>query len=160
MAWHPLTGELFSSEHGPSGENGWYAHDEINIIRPGGNYGWPHVIGVPHRPGYVDPVISTGDETWAPSGICFYTGDRYEGYRNTLFVACLRGKQLRAISLKPPAYDSVESSTALFDGSLGRIRDVAQSPDGYLYLCTSNRDGRGDPVQGDDVIVKALELPG
>ena len=55
---------------------------------------------------------------------------------------------------------SSRPSTALFDGSLGRIRDVAQSPDGYLYLCTSNRDGRGDPVQGDDVIVKALELPG
>jgi glucose/arabinose dehydrogenase len=159
LAWHPLTGELFSSEHGPSGENGWYAHDEINIIKPRGNYGWPHVIGAARRTGLVDPILSTGDETWAPSGMCFYTGGRYEGDENTLFVACLRGRQLRAIRLRPPAYTSVESSAALLEGELGRVRDVAQSPDGWLYLCTSNRDGRGNPVPGDDLIARALELP-
>jgi glucose/arabinose dehydrogenase len=53
----------------------------------------------------------------------------------------------------------VESSAALLEGELGRVRDVAQSPDGWLYLCTSNRDGRGNPVPGDDLIARALELP-
>ncbi len=154
LAWHPLTGALYSTEHGPSGEGLQFAHDEINLIEPGGNYGWPEVIGAPGDPRFVDPVYQTGGDTWAPSGAAFYSGTRYPGWGNALLVATLRGQHLRLISFKSPGYVEVESSLALYQGVFGRLRDVAQGPDGYIYLCTSNRDGRGTPGEGDDRILR------
>ncbi len=157
LAWHPETGALFSCEHGPSGENGWYAHDEVNLIEPGRNYGWPEVIGYTNDPRYVSPVYQTGDETWAPSGCAFVTSPRYPRLRGRLLVANLRGECLGVITLKPPAYREVESVETMFDGELGRLRDVTQGPDGYVYLCTSNRDGRGSPRRDDDLILRLKE---
>jgi len=159
LAWHPETGQLYSSEHGPSGENGWRAHDEINIIRPGGNYGWPHILGYGGEPEYIDPVYQTGDDTWAPSGICFVTGDRYPEWRNLLLVTNLRGRHLRAIKLEGSKQDEIALNIPLYKNQLGRLRDIEQGPDGYLYLCTSNRDGRGDPKRDDDMIVRILDPP-
>jgi glucose/arabinose dehydrogenase len=160
LAWHPKTKSLFSSEHGPSGEQlGWRANDEINIITPGGNYGWPKVIGSPKNPKFIDPLIGTGADTWAPSGICFYTGDKIPSWKNSLLVANLRGNHLKAVHLKSPDYTSVELVETYYHRTLGRLRDLTVGPDGYLYICTSNTDGRGNPVQGDDVIVKVVESP-
>jgi glucose/arabinose dehydrogenase len=159
LAWHPETGQLYSSEHGPSGENGWRAHDEINIIHPGGNYGWPHILGYGGEPDYIDPIYQTGDETWAPSGICFVKGSRYPGWKNLLLIANLRGRHLRAIKLEGSEQDEIELNIPLYGNQLGRLRDIEQGPDGYLYLCTSNRDGRGDPKRDDDMIVRILEPP-
>ncbi len=154
LAWHPLTGALYSTEHGPSGERLQFAHDEINLIEPGGNYGWPEVIGAPGDPRFVDPLYQTGRDTWAPSGAAFYSGSLYPGWGNALLVATLRGQHLRLISFKPPGYVEVESSISLYQGVFGRLRDVAQGPDGYIYFCTSNRDGRGTPGEGDDRILR------
>ncbi|MDQ1281153.1 MAG: aldose sugar dehydrogenase [Thermoproteota archaeon] len=159
LTWHPVTGKLFATEHGPSGENGWYAHDKINIIESGKNYGWPYVIGYGKNPQYTDPIFSTEEITWAPSGATFYNGTRYPGWDKALFIACLRGVQLRAITLNPPSYVDIESNVALFEGELGRLRDVVQGPDDYLYLCTSNRDGRGEPDKDDDLIIRIKSIP-
>lgn len=158
LAWHPITGNLFSSEHGPSGENGWRANDEINIITPGGNYGWPMVIGYSNSK-YIDPLICTGNDTWAPSGICFYTGDIIPAWKNCLIVANLRGNHLKIIHLNAPDYTSVYKTETMYDGQLGRLRDLTTGPDGYLYTCTNNTDGRGHPLPGDDLIVKIIHPP-
>ena len=160
LAWHPITGALFSSEHGPSGEqSGWRANDEINIIMPGGNYGWPRVYGSGSDPEFIDPLIFTGDDTWAPSGICFYTGDKISEWKNCLLVANLRGNHLKVVHLKTPQYISVEKIETYYHNVLGRLRDVQVGPDGNLYLCTSNTDGRGQPNHYDDLILRIVDPP-
>ncbi len=159
LAWHPVSGKLYSSEHGPSGENGWRAHDEINIIEAGANYGWPMVIGSPNLPQYRDPIVHTGDKTWAPSGICFYSGTRFSLLNNKLLVSTLRGKHLRVLKLREPDFTKVDQTYSLYLNRIGRIRDVIMGPDEHIYLCTSNRDGRGDPRYGDDFIYRINHLP-
>lgn len=153
LAWHPETGDLFESEHGPSGEYGRFGHDEINVIVKGGNYGWPNVIGAPGEQGYIDPIVVWKDAT-PPSGITFYKGD--------LFVATLRSQALIRIKVKKSGksykVERIERWFA-FDnrrGKFGRLRDVAEGPDGNLYVLTSNRDGRGSPQPNDDKIYKII----
>jgi glucose/arabinose dehydrogenase len=158
LAWHPETGALYSTEHGPSGENLRFAHDEINLIQPGDNYGWPHVVGDDGDSRYVDPLYHTGTTTWAPSGATFHDGTRHPQWRNKLLIAALRGKHLRIVTLTPD-HTAVQSTAPLYEGTLGRIRDVVQGPDGFIYLCTSNRDGRGDPGDEDDLIVRIVGPP-
>src|SRR5262249_27047233 len=67
LAWEPQTRQLFASEHGPSGEGGLRAYDEINVIRAGGNYGWGIMVGAPGRPGYIDPIVASPDTTTPPT---------------------------------------------------------------------------------------------
>ena len=152
LAWHPESGDLFASEHGPSGEFGLGAHDEINVIRPGGNYGWPKVVGAPGRAPYIDPIVVWKDTAVPPGGMAFYRGD--------LFVAALGSGALIRIGLAQagPPY-RVERIERWFaagprSGRLGRIRDVVVGPDDRLYFLTSNRDGRGSPAPGDDKIYR------
>lgn len=152
IAWSPRRGRLFSTEHGPTGEFGRFAHDEVNLIVPGGNYGWPHVIGAGRDPRYVDPVLDSGSTTWAPSGCAFYSGTELEQFKDSLFFAALRGEALHRVALDEEER-TVVLHEVLLSGTLGRLRDVAQAPDGSLYLLTSNRDGRGRPRQGDDRVV-------
>lgn len=153
LAWHPETGDLFESEHGPSGEYGRFGHDEINVIFKGGNYGWPKIIGAPGEKGYIDPIVVWKDAT-PPSGMTFYKGD--------LFVATLRSEALIRIKIKKSGdrykVTRIERWFA-FDnrrGKFGRLRDVVEGPDGNLYILTSNRDGRGNPQPGDDKIYKIV----
>ena len=137
IAWD-AAGRLFAAEHGPSG------HDEVNWIRPGKNYGWPEVAGKGGEPRYVDPLIESGSDTWAPSGIAALGSD--------LFVAGLRGRRLLRIRLGPDL--KVTGLEALLAGTHGRLRDVVVGPDGALYVTTSNRDGRGSPAPDDDRILR------
>ncbi len=152
LAWHPETGQLFASEHGPSGEFGLRAHDEINMIRPGGNYGWPNVVGAPGLKPYADPLVVWKETAVPPAGMAFYDGD--------LFVAVLGRGALIRISLAQlrPGYrvERIERwfAQAPHETRLGRIRDVVAAPDGRLYFLTSNRDGRGSPRPGDDKIYR------
>jgi glucose/arabinose dehydrogenase len=153
LAWHPETGDLFESEHGPSGEYGRFGHDEINVIVKGGNYGWPKVIGAPGEKEFIDPIVVWKDAT-PPSGITFYKGD--------LFVATLRSEALIRIKLqrsgKSYKVTRIERWFA-FDkrrGKYGRLRDVVVGPDGNLYVLTSNRDGRGNPQPEDDKIYQII----
>ncbi len=156
LDWDPLTGKLVETEHGPSGEKG-FAHDEVNVVEPGKNYGWPNVVGKANDPRYVDPIIDTGDVTWAPSGASFYHADKIPEWKDKFFIATLRGNHIRILQLDTEA-NKVISSEAIFQGTYGRLRDVAQGPDGYLYILTSNTDGRGLPAPDDDKILRITNV--
>jgi glucose/arabinose dehydrogenase len=119
------------------------AHDEINEIVRGGNYGWPAASGVAHDPRYRDPLIESGGAIWKPSGIAL-RGD-------TLYVAALLGRQLVRIRLTP---DTAVPLPSQLEGAWGRLRDVIVGLEGALYVATSNRDGRGAPDPADDRILR------
>ncbi len=140
LAWDGQ-GRLLAAEHGPAG------HDEINHIRPGKNYGWPEVEGKGSDERYVDPLVESGEATWAPSGIAVLGDD--------LFVAALRGRRLLRLTFAPDLSALARSAT-LLAGSHGRLRDVVVGPDRALYVTTSNRDGRGSPDAADDRILRLL----
>ncbi|WP_110929786.1 PQQ-dependent sugar dehydrogenase [Paenibacillus bouchesdurhonensis] len=131
------TGRMFSVEHGPSGEPG--GHDELNLIEPGGNYGWPNMIGDETEEGMKPPLYHTGDNTLAPSGMAIDE----EGY---IIVAGLAGEKL--VRLTPEG----EKAEVLLEGE-GRIRDV-RFYNGRLYVITNNTDGRGTPREEDDRLLK------
>jgi glucose/arabinose dehydrogenase len=150
LAWHPITGSLFSSEHGQS------AHDEINIIEPGMNYGWPLIQGDETEAKSSSygarrlqtPLLHSGKTTWAPSGMTFVIQGPWT---NQLLVSNLRGSQVLRIELGSD-HRTVKSYTAMWN-DYGRIRNIVEGPDGSLYLLTNNRDGRGTPHSGDDKII-------
>jgi quinoprotein glucose dehydrogenase len=159
ISWHPGTGKLFISEHGPSGEFGHFANDEINVIKKGGNYGWPEVIGAPHIKPYIDPIV-VWEKTTPPSGITFYQGTRLAHLRGDLFVSTLKSESLIRIRLGKDG-KSVNKIERWFakdynNGVYGRIRDVVEGPDGALYFLTNNTDGRGRPGPGDDRIYRII----
>lgn len=177
LAWLP-DGTPLATEHGPAG------HDVVNRLVAGGDYGWPEA----RRPeeyggdGFARPAVNTTDDTWAPSGGVFYTGDAVPAWRNRLLVGTLGGQRLEVVTLTPtdgrgadPALPPADGDAARrFDADwlddrltatshrtladeLGRIRAVAQGPDGAPYAITSNRDGRArDPFPRavDDVLVR------
>lgn len=149
-------GNLITSEHGPSG---WRseAHDEINLIEPGANYGWPVIVGGETAEGLRPPLIHTGNVTWAPSGVEFYDGDKIPEWTGKFFVTALRGTHLHMIDLDLEN-NVVVSHTRLFSESFGRLRDVQTGPDGYLYLLTSNKDGWVTPADNDDRILRIVPL--
>jgi len=156
LDWHPATGLLYATEHGPSGENGRFAHDEVNLVRPAGNYGWPLMAGSANREGFVNPILESGDETWAPSGCSFYSGRQNPEWRNNLLFASLRDEHLHRVVIgEDPS--TVTFHEKLFSRSFGRLRDVVEGPDGSLYLLTSNRDGRGVAREGDDRIIRVTQ---
>jgi glucose/arabinose dehydrogenase len=142
-ALHPQTGLLWTHEHGPQGG------DEVNVIRAGVNYGWPvitygvqYVIGTQigegtHKTGMAQPL-----HYWvpsiAPSGMAFYTGDRFPRWRGDLFVGALRDQMLVRLKLDG---EKVVAEERMLTGTLGRIRDVRNGPDGLIYLLTD--DSRG-----------------
>jgi glucose/arabinose dehydrogenase len=153
LAIDPATGLLWESEHGPVGG------DEINIVEKGRDYGWGVVsMGVQpgitqtSAPGMVSPV-AWYFPTIAPSGITFYRGNRYPGWKGSLFVSGLRGQQLRRLTVKGR---HVVSQEIVFE-QLGRVRALATGPDGLLYVLITNPTGPGtgldlsDPVQGEVV---------
>jgi glucose/arabinose dehydrogenase len=141
---------LYASEHGQT------AHDEINIIYPGGNYGWPFVQENEDYGEVViqKPLINSGDTTWAPSGIAFVNQGPLLG---VLIVATLRGEQLLAIFLNKDG-TGVERIESLLRNEFGRLREVIQAQDGSIYLTTSNMDGRGNPDITDDRIIKLTPI--
>lgn len=132
-------GRLWATEHGRSGIQSGL--DELNLIEKGKNYGWPIIQGDESREGMVNPVIHSGpNDTWAPAGAVFYD-DR-------IFFGGLRGESFFEYKIAD------KSLKKHFQGEFGRIRDVILDPDRYLYITTSNRDGRGIPREGDDKIIK------
>lgn len=138
LAWDSQ-GNLWSTEHGRSGALSGF--DELNLIGPGRNYGWPVIQGDEGREGMEEPIIHSGsDFTWAPAGLVYYNG--------SLFFSGLRGESI---------YEFVVSSKKLethFFEDFGRLRAVVLGPDGFLYVSTSNMDGRGEVRVGDDKIIK------
>ena len=148
LDWHPVTGDLWASEHGNIG------NDEVNAIDAGANYGWPRIEADRTMPGMRTPVTFYNPAV-APSGTSFYRGPRFSQFANNLFVATLRGTHLLRLVLDPSARRIV-SEERLLAGTFGRLRDVVSGPDGFLYFCTNNRDGRGNPASTDDRIVRLV----
>ncbi len=159
LAWHPVTGQLFSSEHGPSGEYLKFANDEINMISKGQNYGWPEIIGIGEKKPFVDPLI-VWKKTTPPSGMTFYKSEIIPSLKDSLFVATLRSEALIRIEIEnigeTYSVTSIERwfASGYDEGRYGRLRDVVEGPDGYIYFLTSNRDGRGSPRSNDDKIYR------
>ena len=132
---------LISTEHGPSGGDGPQGYDEINVVRQGGNYGWPEAIGDDHE-GF-DAPLRVYEEAIAPSGATFWRGD--------FWFATLRGEALHRLKIEG---DEITEDETLLEGEYGRLRTVVEGPDGALYVLTSNQDGRGSPADDDDRILK------
>ena len=130
--------------------------DELNLIVPGGNYGWPVVTDAPGDPRFLDPVLHSGADTWAPSGAAFYEGEAFPAWRGDLFFGALRGEHLHRLRLGGADGRAVLQEERLFVGQFGRLRDVVLGPDGALYLTTSNQDGRGRPAADDDRILRVV----
>jgi glucose/arabinose dehydrogenase len=158
LAFHPQSGALYASEHGP-GDN-----DEINRIEAGRNYGWPDVRGLcdgdagsAERPfctanAVVEP-LTTWTPTIAPAGLEVYTATRIPQWQGSLLLATLKDQTLWRLTLSDDGA-RITARERLFSGTYGRLRDVLVSPDGTVWLATSNRDGRGSPAPDDDRILK------
>ncbi len=150
LTWDPVTGQLWESEHGPTGG------DEINIIEKGHNYGWGVAtmgaqtgVTKQHAPGMDDPIVYYSP-TIAPSGINFYSGNKYPGWKNSLFVAALAGQQLKRLEVKDRKVVSQEVIFIQF----GRTRQVITGPDGLLYILLQN------PTGGNTGVNLATSTPG
>jgi len=142
-------GRLWSTEHGRSGVRSGL--DELNLIVKGKNYGWPDSEGDEVKEGTVSPVVHSGaDITWAPASAVFVKNADPEG-TGSIFFGGLRGEALYEAVLNGHKVIKVAEH---FKGEFGRIRTVTKGPDGMLYITTSNRDGRGDPQEGDDKIIR------
>lgn len=142
LAWAPNSGALYSSEQGGAG------NDEINLISPGKNYGWPHeeCNSSNDDNNRYNPPLLCFNPSLEPSGIAFAFSNKF-GYQNHLIVATLKGSHLRDID-----FDSGNQNTILV--GYGRIIDLVESEDGSIFVLTSNTDGRALPQQGDDKILR------
>lgn len=147
IAWN-ADNKLYASEHGQT------AHDEINLIKPGSNYGWPLVQGDEdlNNMNLQKPLIHSGDVTWAPSGMTFISQGPWKG---KLVVAALRGSQLLVFTLNEDG-TKIQHTDSLFQNEYGRLREAVEAKDGSIYLTTSNRDGRGNPSRTDDKIIRLV----
>lgn len=141
LAWDDA-GRLWATEFGQDDV------DELNLIEPGANYGWPQCEGRCDVPGTTNPKATwSPTATSSPSGLAIVNGSAW--------VAALRGQALYEVRLTG---DRASDPQAWFDGEFGRLRDVVEAPDGQLWVVTNNTDGRGEPKGGDDRIVQ-VEVP-
>lgn len=150
LAIHPITGDLWESEHGPQGG------DEINLIEPGNNYGWPVVgrgvnygaFGRPIHVGISEEGMTSPTNFWVPSiatsGLMIYSGDKFPMWVGDIFSGALAGEQLARVHLDDEYRSVVLEETLAYD--MGRIRDVRQGPDGYIYLAISDRQAGPSPI--------------
>jgi len=147
IAIHPVTGDVWTNEHGPQGG------DELNLELPGRNYGWPvigfgvnYTTGAAIHSGTMREGMEQPRQVWVPSigisGAMFYTGDRFPEWRGNLFVGGMAGQQLVRLTLNGQRVAGREDLVP----QRGRIRDVRQGPDGLIYLVTDNREGQPTPI--------------
>jgi len=152
--WQPGTSLLFETEHGPSGFDGPGGGDEVNIIEKGKNYGWPVIHHTQAHPGMEAPLLEY-TPACAPASGMFYRGGAFPQFRGNFFFGCLVGKRIIRVVLDGRRVITQEN---LLEGKYGRIRDVAEGPDAYLYFSTSNQDGRGTPAADDDRIIRLVPV--
>lgn len=150
LAIHPETGDLWETEHGPQGG------DELNRIEPGNNYGWPVVgrgvnygeFGRPIHVGIAEEGKTGPTRFWVPSiatsGLMIYSGDKFPLWYGNIFAGGLAGEQVARLQLDDSYRNVVLEETVAY--GMGRVRDIRQGPDGYIYLAISDRDGEPTAV--------------
>lgn len=148
LVFHP-NGNLYGTEHGGADD------DEINLLEEGNNYGWPNVTGTTSTSEYTGSLVAY-TPTLAVAGITAYTGDVFPEFKDNLLFVSLKAGQLRQLELNTDG--SIASDTVILDYDYGRLRDIAVSPDGRIFLATSNQDGRANtslnfPTAEDDRII-------
>ena len=152
--FQPGTNLLFETEHGPSGFDGPGGGDEVNIIDRGRNYGWPAIHHRQKQAGMEAPLLEY-TPACAPASGMFYRGSQLPQFKGNFFFGCLRGTRIIRVVLDGRRVVSEEN---LLEGKYGRIRDIAEGPDGFIYFSTSNRDGRGRPASDDDRIMRLVPV--
>jgi glucose/arabinose dehydrogenase len=144
LVFHPETGDLWETEHGPQGG------DELNLIEPGNNYGWPvigygvnYVSGSPIHQTTTVADMKQPVRFWTPviaaSGVMVYTGDKFPMWYGNIIAGGLAGEQLANLYMSDDYKTVVREDTLAY--GIGRIRDVRQGPDGYIYIATEDRAG-------------------
>lgn len=154
LDWQPGTNLMFQTEHGPSGFDGPGGGDEVNIVERGKNYGWPTIHHKETGAGLEAPLLEYTPAV-APASGMFYRGSAFPQFRGNYFFGGLRGQTIIRVVLDGRR---VVSQERLLDRQFGRIRDIAEGPDGAIYFSTSNRDGRGSPAGNDDRILKLVPM--
>ena len=155
IAWQPKTHLLFETEHGPSFFEGrGFGGDEVNILESGKNYGWPEIHHTETRSGMESPLLEY-TPACAPGSAMFYSGSMFPAFNGNFFFGCLRGARIIRVTLDGRRVVNQEN---LLEGSYGRIREMEQGPDGYIYFSTSNRDGRGSAAKDDDRIMRIVPV--
>ena len=154
LAWDS-SGQLYATDHGPT------SNDEVNIVTAGGNYGWPTCVGACGNAAFVDPVRLFTPVTAAPSGATFYHGTTIPGWDGSMLIGLLGlanntfAHHVHQLFFNAPGGREVVSEQSLWHDKFGRIRDVVEGPDGFLYFSTSNLHTTVTNHPGDDRIVRA-----
>lgn len=155
IAFQPGTGLLFETEHGPSGFEGrGGGGDEVNILEAGKNYGWPEIHHTETHEGMVSPLLEY-TPACAPGSSMFYNGSTFPAFKGNFFFGCLKGARIIRVTLDGRKVLAQEN---LLEGAYGRIREMEEGPDGYIYFSTSNRDGRGSAANDDDRIMRIVPV--
>lgn len=159
LDWQPETDLMFQSEHGPSLIDGVSLFkrsggDEINIVERGKNYGWAEISHNMKRGGMETPLASYSPAI-APAGAIFYRGSLFSEFKSNFFVAALKKQAIIRLEIKDR---KVVGQQILFEKEYGRIREIAEAPDGTIYFSTSNRDGRGEAKKEDDRILRIVPV--
>ena len=158
MDWHPETKDMWQTEHGPSFIDGvsWFKKrtggDEINIVEAGKNYGWAKISHKMTKDGMETPLVEYSPAV-APASGTFYRGEAFPEYKNNFFFGALKGEAIVRLVIDGR---KITAQEYLLKEKYGRIREVAVSPEGYIYFSTSNKDGRGDSAETDDRILRII----
>lgn len=152
--WHPVSGLMVETEHGPSGYDGRRGGDEVNIIQKGKNYGWPTISYEQKQDGLLSPNIVYFDSI-APGSGSFYNSSAIPQFQNNYFIGALRGEAIYQVFFDE-AGQKILKNEKLEGINFGRIREVIMGPDGALYFSTSNKDGNGKPGSEDDRIYRII----
>ena len=155
LAFHPQTGELWAASHGPSSDqpNEPKDMDSVYVVKRGGNHGWPLHLGVSASGQFVSPVLFWPNEPIPPGGAIFYTGDLFPQFKGNFFLTSLRSEMMHRVEVEGAA--GVRAIERWWPRKYGRLRALAQGPDGAIYVGTTNRDGRTDrQYPGSDFIYR------
>lgn len=153
--WYPDSRVMYATEHGPSSNDGPPGGDEVNVIEAGNNYGWPEAHHEIEKEGMVNPKILF-TPAFAPASGMFYKGRAFPQFYGNFFFGGLAGQGIMRVVVEQKGPSKVLSYGKIDGISVGRVRDVVEGPDGYIYFATSNRDGRGSPRAGDDKIYRLV----
>lgn len=150
--WVAGTDIMWQTEHGPSGFDGPGGGDEVNVILKGKNYGWPDVSHLESKDGMVSPVLVFTPAEAPASGLVYKSG-KLDEFKDTFLFGCLRGNGIIVVKIDPNDKSKALSFSKIATEH-GRIRDITEGPDGFIYFSSSNKDGRGRIQDGDDKIYR------